>query len=61
MGDTPHSNIKKLLLIINDIGGESVSQSLLKDKAFSTLLDQNPQFELRPEIDFASDKSMSRP
>jgi hypothetical protein len=30
-------------------GGESVSQSLLKDKAFSTFLDQNPPFELRPE------------
>src|SRR5205085_1510843 len=30
-------------------GGESVSQSLLKDKAFSTLLDQNPPFEQRPE------------
>jgi hypothetical protein len=30
-------------------GGESVSQSLLKDKAFSTFLDQNPPFELPPE------------
>jgi hypothetical protein len=30
-------------------GGESVSQSPLKDKAFSTSLDQNPPLELRPE------------
>jgi hypothetical protein len=30
-------------------GGESVSQSVLKDKAFSALLDQNPRLELRPE------------
>jgi len=30
-------------------GGESVSQSPLKDKAFSTFLDQNPPFEPRPE------------
>jgi hypothetical protein len=30
-------------------GGESVSQSPLKDKAFSTFLDQNPPFELPPE------------
>jgi len=28
-------------------GGESVSQSPLKDKALSTFLDQNPPFELR--------------
>jgi hypothetical protein len=30
-------------------GGEGVSQSPLKDKAFSTFLDRNPPFELRPE------------
>jgi hypothetical protein len=30
-------------------GGEGVSQSPLKDKAFSTFLNQNPPFELRPE------------
>jgi hypothetical protein len=30
-------------------GGESVSQSPLKDKAFSTFLEQNSPFELRPE------------
>jgi hypothetical protein len=30
-------------------GGGSVSQSPLKDKAFSTFLEQNPPFELRPE------------
>jgi hypothetical protein len=35
-------------------GGESVSQSPLKDKAFSTLLEQNPPFELRPNPAFAS-------
>jgi hypothetical protein len=28
-------------------GGEGVSQSPLKDQAFSTFLDQNPPFELR--------------
>src|SRR5258707_6200431 len=30
-------------------GGESVSQLPLQDNAFSTFLDQNPPFELRPE------------
>jgi hypothetical protein len=30
-------------------GGESVSQSPLKDQAFSSLSDQNPPFPLRPE------------
>jgi hypothetical protein len=30
-------------------GGESVSQLLLKDKAFLTFLGQNPPFELRPK------------
>ena len=30
-------------------GGEGVSQSLLKDKVFSTFLDQNPPLEPRPE------------
>jgi hypothetical protein len=42
-------DIKKLLLIINDIGGESVSQSPLKNKAFSISPDQNPPFYLRPK------------
>jgi hypothetical protein len=42
-------------------GGESVSQSPLKDKAFSTFLDQNPPFELPEKGDFAFDKSLSRP
>ena len=37
-------------------GGESVSQSPLKDQAFSTFLDQNPPFELPAENgDFACD------
>jgi hypothetical protein len=30
-------------------GGESVSQSPLKDQVFSIFLDQNPPFELRPK------------
>jgi hypothetical protein len=33
-------------------GGEGVSQSPLKDKAFSTFLDQNPPFELRAKMVF---------
>jgi hypothetical protein len=33
-------------------GGESVSQSPLKDKAFSTFLDQNQPFELRRRMRF---------
>ena len=39
-------------------GGESVSQSPLKDKAFSTFFDQNPPFELLSEMGFALDKSL---
>jgi hypothetical protein len=35
-------------------GGESVSQLPLKDKAFSTFLDQNPPFELPPENGISS-------
>ena len=42
-------------------GGEGVSQSPLKDKAFSTFLDQNPPFELPEKGDFAFDRSLSRP
>ena len=34
-------------------GGESVSQSPLKDKAFSSFLDQNPPFALRLKMSFA--------
>ena len=41
-------------------GGESVSQSPLKDNAFSTFLDQNPPFELPPKWNSAFDK-LSRP
>jgi hypothetical protein len=41
-------------------GGESVSQSPLKDQAFSIFLDQNPPFELQPKMGFASDKSLLR-
>jgi hypothetical protein len=33
----------------------------LKDKAFSTYLDQNPPFELPEKGDFSFDKSLSRP
>jgi hypothetical protein len=56
------SNEKSLLLLgliaceftrrirgIEQYGGESGSQSSLKDQAFSTFLDQNPPFELPPE------------
>jgi hypothetical protein len=42
-------------------GGESVSQSQLKDKAFLTFQDQNPPFELPEKGHFAFDKSLSRP
>jgi hypothetical protein len=53
---------KHLYYISIGYGGEGVSQSLLKDKAFSTFLDQNPPIELRPEKgDFAFDKGLSRP
>jgi hypothetical protein len=31
-------------------GGESVSQSLLKNNVFSTFLDRNPPFELRRKM-----------
>src|SRR6266566_7901865 len=41
-------------------GGESVSQLPLKDKAFSTFLDQNPPFELPPKWNSAFDKNLSR-
>jgi hypothetical protein len=41
-------------------GGESVSQSPLKDKVFSTFLDQNPPFELRKRI-LHPTKSCQRP
>jgi hypothetical protein len=41
-------------------GGESVSQSPLKDKVFSTFLDQNPPFELQPgpKWNFTAGKSL---
>ena len=42
-------------------GGESVSQSPLKDNAFSTFLDQNPPFELPPKWNSALDKSLFHP
>jgi hypothetical protein len=35
--------------LVSTIGGESVSQPPLKDKAFLTFLDQNPPFELPPK------------
>ena len=37
---------------IRDFGGEGVSQSPLKDKVFSTFLDQNPPSELPPKMEF---------
>jgi hypothetical protein len=42
-------------------GGESVSQSPLKDKAFSTFLDRNPQLELRPEMGFRRRRKSVQP
>jgi hypothetical protein len=39
-------------------GGEGVSQSPLKHKAFLTFLGQNPPFELRPNWRFASNLFM---
>jgi hypothetical protein len=47
LGSTIENN--NLLYISMGYGGESVSQSPLKDQAFSTFLDQNPPFELLPE------------
>jgi hypothetical protein len=41
-------------------GGESVSQSPLKDQAFSTFLDQNSPFELRPKWNSTFDKNLCR-
>jgi hypothetical protein len=38
-------------------GGEGVSQSPLKDKAFLTFFDQNPPFEPRQKWDFAFAKA----
>ncbi len=52
---------ESLLYISIGYGGESVSQSPLKDKPFSTFLDRNPPFELTEKADFAFDKSLSRP
>jgi hypothetical protein len=42
-------------------GGESVSQSPLKDKVFSTFLDKNPRFGLRPENGISSSTKASPP
>lgn len=39
---------------VGQAGGESVSQSLLKDKVFSTFLNQNPQFELTEKRGFCA-------
>jgi hypothetical protein len=41
-------------------GGEGVSQSPLKDKAFAAFPGRNPPFELRRKMGFASDKSLWR-
>jgi hypothetical protein len=49
------------LLLRKAAGGESVSQSPLKDKAFLTFLDQNPPFELPPENGISPYKNLSRP
>jgi hypothetical protein len=42
-------------------GGESVSQSPLKDKVFSTFLDKNPRFGLRPKNGISSSTKASPP
>ena len=42
----------KISLESEGYGGEGVSQPPLKEKVFSTFLDQNPPFELRPENGF---------
>ena len=54
------SQKQKFSLYFNMTGGEGVSQPPLKDKAFSTFLDQNPPFELRPgpKWDFTAGKSL---
>jgi hypothetical protein len=44
-----HHRKTRIYLIFQHDGGESVSQSPLKDQAFSPFLDQNPPFELPPE------------
>jgi hypothetical protein len=49
------------LYILIGSGGESVSQSPLKDQAFSIFLDQNPPFELPPENGISPYISLSRP
>jgi hypothetical protein len=41
-------------------GGEEVSQLPLKNKAFSIFLQQNPPFELRPEMAFSPERTCQR-
>jgi hypothetical protein len=50
-GNQPSKN-NDLLYISIGYGGESVSQSSLKDKVFLTFLGQNPPFELRRKLAF---------
>jgi hypothetical protein len=45
----PRSKKSKILLESTGYGGENVSQSPLKDKAFSTFQDENPPFDLPTE------------
>ena len=55
------SQKQKFSLYFNMTGGEGVSQSPLKDKAFSTFPDRNPPFEPRPEnCNFAPDHKLFR-
>ena len=42
-------------------GGESVSQSALKDNAFLTFVDQKPLFELPLESEFSSSTKANSP
>ena len=46
--------------IVGGYGGESVSESSLKDKGFSTFLDQNPPLKLRPENGISPSTNASR-
>jgi hypothetical protein len=60
LGANPKAKNQKSPLKSIGYGGESVSQSPLKDIAFSTFLDQNPPFELPPKWNSAFDENLSR-
>jgi hypothetical protein len=61
LGANPKAKNQKTHLKSIRYGGESVSQSSLKDKAFSTFLGQNPPFERLSygrKWDFAASKTL---